>query len=165
MAQKLCIPNLGTLMILAEDWTFKLYFEDRNTTLLQVFGLKKNWGRWHRGLKYNDPENDATVHSLDFEDGEIPSTVEYEKAMTEEELAVSYKSFAATNSEDNPFIRVTLPKGTQLKVDRIYVRAGAQSFASVTFRTTKICPDKRFTSKRFWVKLREANEIVADIIG
>jgi len=85
--------------------------------------------------------------------------------MTEEELAQSYKSFSATNKNDNPFIRVTLPKGTQLKLDRIYVKRGAESFASVTFRTTKICPDKRFTSKRFWVKLREANQIVADVIG
>jgi hypothetical protein len=55
--------------------------------------------------------------------------------------------------------------GTQLKIDRIYIRRGGESFSSVTFRTTKTCPDKRFASKRFWVKLREANEIVANIIG
>jgi hypothetical protein len=30
---------------------------------------------------------------------------------------------------------------------------------------TKICPENRFASKRFWAKLREANEIVANVIG
>jgi len=155
MAQKLFIPNLGTLMILAEDWTFKLYFEGRNSTLLEAFGgEKKAWWSQHRGL---DPKY--------FVNGEIPSCVEYEKAMSEEELGEAYQSFRATNARDNPFIRVTFPKGTQLKVDRIYIRRGGESFSSVTFRTTKISPDKRFASKRFWVKLREANEIVADVIG
>jgi len=41
MSQKLFIPNLGTLIMLAEDWTFKLYFERRNDGMLQVFGAKK----------------------------------------------------------------------------------------------------------------------------
>jgi hypothetical protein len=154
MPQKLFIPNLGTLIMLAEEWTFKLYFERRNDGMLTVFGTKKG-KYWWRGQISGD----------DFIDGVIPACVEYEKAMTEDELASAYKSFAATNARDNPFIRVTLPKGTQLKLDRIYVKRGAESFASVTFRTTKICPNKLFTSKRFWVKLREANQIVADVIG
>jgi len=153
MAQKLFIPNLGTLMILAEDWTFKLYFERRNDTMIQAFGGKKSRWWWGDNLSADD-----------FVDGKIPP-IEYEKAMSEEELGEAYKSFRATNAQDKPFIRVTLLKGTQLKVDRIYVRRGGESFSSVTFRTTKICPEKRFASKRFWVKLREANEIVADIIG
>lgn len=139
-------------MILAEDWTFKLYFESRNSTLIQAFGGKKN-SYWY------------SVSPDDFVDGELPSFIEYEKAMSESDLDKSYQSYRATNAQDQPFIRVTLPKGTQIKVDRIYIRQGGESFNSVTFRTTKICPEKRFASKRFWVKLREANEIVADIIG
>lgn len=154
MAQKLFIPNLGTLLMLAEDWTFKLYFEHRNNSMLEAFGAKKGRYWWR---------NDQ-IGPDDFVDGKIPA-IEYEKAMSDEELADAYKSYRATNSRDNPFIRVTLPKGTQLKIDRIYVKRGAESFSSITFRTTKISPDKRFTGKRFWVKLREANEIVADIIG
>jgi hypothetical protein len=154
MAQKLCIPNLGTIMVLAEDWTFKLYFESRNSTLLNVFGAKKKYWYRRESLK---PE--------DFEDGEVPDCIEYEPAMSEEELESAYKSYKATNKTDNPFIRVTLLKGTQLKVDRIYIRQGGESFASVTFRTTKVGPEKKYAGKRFWVKLRDANEIVADIIG
>lgn len=154
MPQKLCIPHLGTILVLAEDWTFRLYFEDRNKTMLKVFGAKDKW--WWRNNELKEE---------DFEDGEIPANLHYERAMTEDQLKDAYKSFGATNKHDNPYLSVTLPKGTQLKVDRIYIRQGGESFASVTFRTTKIGPEVKFRSKRFWVKLREANEIVADIIG
>lgn len=154
MSQKLFIPNLGTLLILAEDWTFKLYFEDRNKSMIEAFGGKK--GVWW-GFR--------SLHAENFVDEEIPACVEYEKAMTAQQLSDAYKSYKATNSEENPFIKVTLPQGTQLKLDRIYIRQGAESFSSVTFRTTKISPDKKFASKRFWVKLSDANKIVADFIG
>jgi len=154
MSQKLCIPHLGTILVLAEDWTFRLYFENRNNSMLQVFGVKKRF--WYRRQKLSED---------DFETGEIPDNLRCEQAMTEDQLDDAYKSYRATNSEDKPYFLVTLPKGTQLKVDRIYIRQGGESFASVTFRTTKVGPEKKYKSKRFWAKLREANEIVADIIG
>lgn len=52
-------------------------------------------------------------------------------------------------------MEVTLAAGTQLVVDRIYIRAGSASFNSVTFRA-KI--DKK--SIRFWAKLKDVNKIV-----
>lgn len=155
MSQKLFVPNLGTLLILAEDWTFKLYFEHRNSSMLEVFGGKKG------AYFYNHFDNMGS----NFVDGDVPPIVEYEQPMSEEELGEAYKSFRATNSRQNPFIRVTLKKGTQLKIDRIYIRRGGESFSSITFRTTKTSPDKKFASKRFWVKLNDANEIIADVIG
>lgn len=153
MATKFFVPSLGTLMFLAEPWEFKLYFEGRNAGLLKAIlpTLTSNW--WYLGLGADD-----------FEDGVVPDQIEWEKAMTEEELSTAYKSYQATNKEDNPFVRVTLPVGTQLSVDRIYIKRGGESFNSITFRTTKICPDKKLASKRFWVKLRDANEIVCNVI-
>ena len=151
MAQKLFIPNLDTLMILSEDWTFKLIFEDRNASMFKALGGKQT------GLWCDSPN--------DFDWSEPMPIIEWQRAMSEEDLKNAYQSFRATNAEDKPFVRVTLPKGTQLKIDRIYIRRGSESFSSVTFRTTKICPDVRFKSKRFWAKLQEVNQIVADIIG
>ena len=150
MAQKLNIPNLGTLLVLAEDWTFRLYFERRNSSMFDALGAKKS-----KAFHWPKPEDFAESNLL----------VEYEPAMSKEELELSYRSYRATNSQENPFVRVTLPKGTQLKIDRIYIRRGSEAFNSVTFRTTKACPDKRFANKRFWTKLRDANAITADILG
>lgn len=156
MPQQLFVPSLGTLLMLAEDWTFKLYLKDRNDSMIEVFGgKKKQWWSRHR----------SEIHPEQFEGNQIPDCVEYEQPMSEEELANAYKSFQATNARENPFIRVTLKKGTQLKVDRIYIRRGAESFNSITFRTTKVGPEKRFYGKRFWVKLRDANTLIADVIG
>lgn len=157
MSQKLMIPHLGTILILSEDWSFKLYFEDRNQTMLEAFGGKKGW---FYGIDDWTGVND--LDPADFPDG-IPQ-IERDRAMTEEELERAYDSYRATNSDDTFYIPVTLKKGTQLKVDRIYIRRGAEAFDSITFRTTKIGPEKRFTNRRFWVKINDANKIVADFI-
>lgn len=65
---------------------------------------------------------------------------------------------------------VTLPSGTVLTVDRIYIRKGGVDFNSVTFFLPK---EKRKQphgigasgkAVRFWVKLASVNTIICDII-
>lgn len=61
---------------------------------------------------------------------------------------------------------VTLPAGTVLVLDRIYVRKGAGDFDSLTF-SVAACPDPRLVPKskkgflsgqaRFWAKLADIN--------
>ena len=63
--------------------------------------------------------------------------------------------------EDNrmPFTPVTLPIGTVLSIDRMFVRQGLESFNSITFRL-KSCPrNKKLEKARFWVKISDANRI------
>lgn len=55
-------------------------------------------------------------------------------------------------------IDITFPKGTILRVDRLYVRAPASSFDSITFSVVS-SPIKSLNKSRFWVKLSEANQI------
>ena len=65
---------------------------------------------------------------------------------------------------------VTFPKGTQLKIDRIYIRKGAEDYSSITFRVSDI-PDEgigKFIGKkksRFWAKLDDVNTIEYDLVG
>ncbi|MFZ3232393.1 MAG: hypothetical protein WA194_02485 [Patescibacteria group bacterium] len=56
-------------------------------------------------------------------------------------------------------VSVTLPVGTCLEVDRIYIRQKSGEFDSVTFkiRTEEKSP---MTNVRFWVKRSDANNIV-----
>lgn len=58
----------------------------------------------------------------------------------------------------NTNIDITFPKGTVLKVSRLYVRAPASSFDSITFSIVS-CPIKALNKARFWVKLMDANKI------
>lgn len=165
MAHKLFIPRLGTILLLSEDWTFKLYFERRNSTLMKVFANPnsdsndpdRKWHRWRWGGFV--PE--------DFDGTKVE--VGNDRAMSDEQLDRAYASFRATNSEDAPWIRVTLPKDTTLTVDRIYIRRGGEAFDSVSFRipkNKKLPPElAKFGGVRFWVKLNDANEIVCDAVG
>lgn len=93
------------------------------------------------------------------------------------------------NNPDPLPTMVTMPKGTVLKVDRIYIRKGASDYSSVTFlapgkkttKKTEIRTGRRFNGVgpgvpftyvetfpargvRFWVKLFDANAIVFEEI-
>lgn len=60
---------------------------------------------------------------------------------------------------------VTIPEGTRLTVDRIYIRKGAKEFDSITFiLDRKTCSDERIANTkgkpmRFWVKLADINGV------
>jgi len=58
----------------------------------------------------------------------------------------------------NTNIDITFPKGTILKVDRLYVRAPASSYDSITFSIVS-SPIKSLNKARFWVKIMDANNI------
>jgi len=47
---KFFIPEIGTVVKLTKDWTFRLHYESRNADLLEVFGKSFSW----RGLDYDD---------------------------------------------------------------------------------------------------------------
>lgn len=70
---------------------------------------------------------------------------------------------------DSTKTRVTLPAGSKLKVDRIFIRKGAGDYDSMTFWLVD-CPNKAWAPKkvggtattrlRFWVKLDDANLLI-----
>lgn len=137
MSARFNIPEIGTKIVLDEDWTFDLYREYRNWTLLEVLEITKT---------YDDDKyysRTPTIH------------------------------------------RITLPKGTMLTVDRIYIRKGAKEFSSVTFNMPKRTTSKKTVTRRatyiggpddgkviqwdatkpargvrFWAKLADVNRMV-----
>lgn len=152
MANKLSIPRIGTILVLAQDWTFRLYCEHRNKKMFEKIGVPHYY------------ENIA-----DFQVKDIPG-VEFcvESGMTEEELDRASSSYRATNARNKKLLKVTLPKNTTLVVNRIYIRQGASAFDSVTFsipKNKKLPPElARFGGARFWAKLNDVNEIICDIV-
>lgn len=53
-------------------------------------------------------------------------------------------------------IEITIPVGTILQVDRIYIRKGNSDYDSISFRVLKGSP---IPKGRFWVKLSDANNL------
>lgn len=60
---------------------------------------------------------------------------------------------------------VTIPEGTTLTVDRIYIRKGVGNYDSITFNIRKgSCPNKpEYEKTRFWAKLSDVNRIQCEV--
>jgi len=58
-----------------------------------------------------------------------------------------------------PAHNVKLPKNTELKVDRVYIRKGAVDYSSLSFFIHSHPSDDNFKGARFWAKLNDVNEI------
>lgn len=119
---KVYIPDIGSIIECAEDWTFVLYNEHRNYAMAEAVGQRASTqNRWASDSRYGQP-----------------------------------------------YGTVTLPKGTKLRIDRLYVRKGLAEYSSVTF-VIQETDDSRFYSvgpkggkklkrTRFWSKLADVNE-------
>lgn len=60
---------------------------------------------------------------------------------------------------------VTIPEGTTLSVDRIYIRKGVSNYSSVTFTIPKDVNKKHpLAGSRFWAKLSDANKIEFELL-
>ena len=77
-----------------------------------------------------------------------------------------------TRNKIKDSIVATIPAGSVLKVDRIYIRKGQGDYDSISFWLTD-CPNKAWAPKkaggtaegrlRFWAKLDDANNIEFDL--
>ena len=56
---------------------------------------------------------------------------------------------------------MTLPAGTVLKIERVYIRSSFREFDSVTFRV-RASPDRRFEKCRFFAALSDVNKMEAE---
>lgn len=149
---KFFIPAVGTVFELEKPWEFLLYFEERNKTLFQAFGSNVNQLVLKNTDKYGSY---GTANICRY----FPSVHIYGGGWVEKAAQFS------------------LPPGTVLRVDRVYIRSGqAGEFDSVTLTvkdTThpfllysgKTKSGKKKTSLgRFWVKLCDFNKIDARVL-
>ena len=189
------VPEIGDEIILSKDWNFNLFPERRNVDLAAYFGhyLFSSGGisGWidpkeipllrEPDYKIDYPKlSDFTRNDIlgreRFDD--VAFNIARHKAEQENPEFVKYR-------EDNkewrelcakswkPVLSCTLPAGTLLKIDRIYIRKGGSDYSSITFyaknlESTVIIVQKwsgdhtkkKKASLRFWAKLLDCNQIV-----
>jgi len=137
--QRLFVPCIGDKMRLTHDWTFRLYWEDRNDKLIVAWKVPFFRNRETGEMEYLEKEN-RWRHYRYVND-------KYERA---------------------EYVEVTLPAGTILITDRVYIRQGGDDYASLTFRSEVgvEVESKRGRKKtkmkkvRFWAKLGDVNRIL-----
>ena len=128
---KLCIPTIGTELVLTKDWHFRLFYEDRNYKLVEKLGLLK----------------EAFETARDSCGNPMPH--------------LTQSHYGAMYWDSDVCVLAMLGKGTRVKVDRIYIRKGTKDkkkYDSVTF-WVKSGPYKgaRFWAKLMDVNLMECD--------
>ena len=190
---KLYVPEIGDHIRLTKDWSFTLHPESRNVTLAELFGYRQfgyNGGWLDRSKIEDEPARDYVINYPTEEDfgsrsifGTRWSYDDRQKAYKQaEEQSESYQAYLKAYIDWNKRakaiaikeIPITLPAGTVLAVDRIYIRKGSSDYSSITFyakglgeseitnrwsgRTTK------WKAQRFWAKLSDCNQIEFELL-
>lgn len=178
---KLYVPEIGDTIQLLEDWTFDLYAEERNKTVIIHCG--KGFERYKiidEDLIQMKPEQNYEINYPDSNDfRKMFGGLDYlayhqakEQAMKDSEsyqryLKAHFAWQAEVDAKGVEKIEITLPKGTDLKVDRIYIRKGISEYSSISFfilgfpkiETTSYWGTKTKRNLRFWAKLNDCNKI------
>lgn len=186
---QLYVPEIGDEIRLTNDWTFELHAEYRNEQLAALFGYYIQMS-----LLVNEsivPKIRPVDYGIDYPDlkdpmfrkpfGGIDHDAYYKECDEARNSCPEYVKYQADSTEwyDNikkhgtPTVSVTLPAGTLLKIDRIYIRKGSSDFSSITFYAKGLgevmVSSNRWTvnslkttkrkAQRFWAKLADCNQI------
>lgn len=188
---KLYVPEIGDHIRLIKDWSFTLHPENRNVTLAELFGYREFGynNAWLDQSKIEDePARDYVVNYPSDDDfkrwfGTYNYDVRqkaYKKAEEESESYQAYqKAYADWRKRAEAIavkeIPITLPAGTVLAVDRIYIRKGASDYSSITFYAKGLGESEitnrwsgkttKWKAQRFWAKLSDCNQIEFDLLG
>ena len=157
---RMCIPTIGDEIELIKDWTFTLYTESRND---KFWEKNTQWGRDFQQAQQDYAEAQGCESWRDLYDKTDKGAYSYGgglkrvAGLTYWEHFQEFQETAPKKSECD----YTLPAGTILKIDRIYIRKGKSEFDSITFVIKKHPDDKRgaLIRGRFWAKLPEVNGI------
>lgn len=159
----LFIPEVGTTLKLSEDWTFTLAFQYRNESFVQaaiggMFNVPPELRVFHRHYSEKDKSIIFALKDTEYKDQAVIRTSDFPK------------DYPVVQHNHLDGVRFTLTKGTELKIDRIYVRKGKSDYSSLTFNvvntTHPFLVDKKGKKKgklRFWATLDDVNQIQCEL--
>jgi len=132
---KICIPSIGDKIRLTDYWHFSLFPEKRNKKLGVKLGICKDKESYYGTWYWKDRKlNDSDIRT-------------YSSELNGYQWHVMYP--------------VTFDAGTELLIDRIYIRKGIGEFDSVSFWVQS----GPYKGARFWAKLQDVNQIEFEIIS
>lgn len=166
---KLFIPEIGTELELTKDWEFKLVLEHRNNKLIERFynGYIINYSYFNyvvQELGYNGSvlrtkSLQDKIDKLSWKDGmSTGERIKFKKELNDLWHTNRLEWIPEENLEPT-----CLPKGTKLKVDRIYIRKGKgmSDYSSLTFYAQLPGEKKKI---RFFAHLTDVNTIECNIL-
>lgn len=148
---RMFIPEIGTRLTLEEDWKFTLHKERRNDTV------------WEK-LRVAYPDAFARIDAemivardlwLEYLSRPVSRDPDTRERNTEQLQA---HNVYMQNIEK---FDITLPAGTELTIDRLYIRKGISDYSSVSFNLNATSHEALNVKgrKRFWAKIQDVNRI------
>lgn len=168
---KMMIPSIGSVLVLTEEWTFKLYFDYSNHPLIQALyegpeyvtppippdqNFYKDRTKWWD--KYNKKK-----HGTKPEEWHGDERFRIRK-FSDDEKNVSSIRGRRWMKEDKPYIEARLLAGTPLRVDRVQIKRDVDIFSNFYMGITKECLNKKLRGKRFWATLDDMNQMICEVI-
>ena len=170
---KMYIPEIGDVILLEEDWNINIIPEHRNISILKKFGYNIANDRYIVSDSINSPEPPSFI---------VPSNEEISKSKSIFESWNVAKNRVLNSAAENYYkseeyinyinnlndynkliekiglknIQLTIPQGTELKIDRIYIRKNNSDYSSVSFWVTFKSDKKKY---RFFVSLNDVNKM------
>jgi len=139
LQRRFFIPTVGTEVKTIKDTLVDVYFEHRNEKF-----IKSIIGEYDKKLLWRYAKKEV---------GELPKGVKtIERKWTD--------TYLGERVDTNYILPVTIPCGTTLIVDRVYIRKGISDFDSITFRLGK----KQSLKGRFWLKRSDVNELIVEVV-
>lgn len=153
---KLYVPEIGDTIRLVADWTFKLQNEYRNRSLWEAMNLDE-----HPDVKQQvDSKKVYNDEIRTLERKLYPGNVYWRSSVNPPDpvdVARLHELYEFSRVQE--VATVTIPTGSVLSIDRIYIRKGGSDWSSLTF-FLKEHPSMSFKKKpRFWASLPECNKI------
>lgn len=169
---RMYVPEISDTILLTADWTFKLYEEYRNMDVWKAGGEPKDPSdsKIQKELNDIDTRRDAIL-------APYKSLISYRELSDDDRRTIGELNSRASYLRRNLYETktITLPVGTVLRIDRIYVRKGSSDFSSLSFyieSTTRqdLMPSKQKPGfkkgrMRFWAKLADVNRIEFDLVS
>lgn len=148
------IPDVGFKFTLTEEWTFQLMKEQRNLSLWDLMIDSETNERLEKEHAVAEE-----IESNREEEFLANAWAEYDKLTPEEQRrkkSIWDDYEFKVNEIRSP---VTLPVGTELTIDRIYIRKGMNDFSSLTFNINHLPNLKKKGRLRFFASLEDVNNI------
>jgi hypothetical protein len=170
---KMNIPDISITIVLSEVWKPAIYGERRNSKLLSKFGYINGCFTWffsepsdnYNWVFYKSEYDEMdriwknVYHSFKHEHDDLNETDKRPAWNTDKAQAMLDNMVGDKKFSRFEFVYLLFPAGTELKIDRIYIRKVISDYSSLSF-WAKFPDDKK--KYRFWAKLEDVNNIVYD---
>lgn len=153
---KLYVPEIGDHLQLTADWTFTLYNEYRNTSMWELYDCENHPAVVQQTARQNKLRDELNSLESKMYPG---NRYWHSSTHTIDPVDLQRRSELYDSIREMHTVEVTIPVGSVLSIDRIFIRKGISDYSSLTF-FLKSHPDKTFKKKpRFWTKLLDCNKI------